>query len=139
MKHMTPHTLGRPRGFTLIELMIVIAIIAILSAIAYPAYQRYVLRTYRAQAKADLVEYAGLAERYHTANNTYSDFALPTTVSPRDASTSRYTLSLSDTSSSAFTITAAPGSVQSNDSCGTLTINQASVKKASGDTVANCW
>jgi type IV pilus assembly protein PilE len=129
----------RVRGFSLIELMIVVAIIAILAAIAYPSYTRYVLRTYRAQAKADLVEYAGLAERYHTANNTYVGFSLTNTVSPRDSTTARYDVSLSDTSSTAFTLTAAPTSVQSKDSCGTLSINQASVKTASGDTVANCW
>lgn len=129
----------RTRGFTLIELMITVAIVAILAAIAYPNYQKYVLRTYRAQAKADMLEYAGLAERYHTANNTYADFALPTTVSPRDASTSRYTLALSDQGTSTFKITAAPINAQSNDSCGTLSINQATVKTASGDSVANCW
>ncbi len=128
------------RGFTLIELMIVVAIIAILAAIAYPSYQRYVLRTYRAQAKADLVEYAGLAERYHTANNTYAGtFALPTNVSPREAAAGRYALVLSNTSSTTFTITATPANAQVNDSCGTLSINQASVKNATGDTVANCW
>ena len=58
------------RGFTLIELMIVIAVIAVLTALAYPAYQDQVRKSRRAQAKADLVEYAQGAERYFTANNS---------------------------------------------------------------------
>ncbi|MDW7601742.1 prepilin-type N-terminal cleavage/methylation domain-containing protein, partial [Stenotrophomonas maltophilia] len=54
------------RGFTLIELMIVVAVVAILAAIAYPSYSEHVRKSRRAQAKADLVEYAQLAERFHT-------------------------------------------------------------------------
>ena len=53
----------RAPGFTLIELMIVVAVVAILVAIAYPSYQEQIRKSRRAQAKADLVEYAGLAER----------------------------------------------------------------------------
>ncbi|TAA29106.1 type IV pilin protein [Pseudoxanthomonas winnipegensis] len=129
----------RVRGFTLVELMIVVAVVAILAAIAYPSYTRYVLRSYRAQTKADLAEYAGLAERFHTANNTYLGFALPNNASPREATSPRYTLVLSGQGANTFTLTATPTPVQAADSCGALSINQANVKTASGDTVANCW
>lgn len=133
----------RARGFTLIELMIVVAIVAILAAIAYPSYTRYVLRTYRAQAKADMLEYAGQAERFHTINNTYVGFKLAggaTSVSsPREASSARYTVALSKQAASTFTLTATPSGAQLSDSCGTLTINQANVKTASGGTLADCW
>lgn len=132
-------------GFTLIELMIVVAIIAILAAIAYPSYTRYVLRTYRTQAEADLLEYAALAERWHTVNNTYKGFSLPgggSVSSPRDAATVRYTISiLEGASATAFKLQAVPAEAQSSDQCGTLTINQANVKTVGGQgaVLADCW
>ncbi|MFT4255954.1 MAG: type IV pilin protein [Pseudoxanthomonas sp.] len=130
----------RARGFTLIELMIVVAVIAILSAIAYPSYQSYVRKSYRAQAKADLVEYAALAERYYTTNNTYVDFTLPTTVSPRETgATVRYNLTPATfTSATSFTLTATPVGNQANDPCGTMTLTNAGVKTSEG-TLSECW
>ncbi|MCC4620365.1 type IV pilin protein, partial [Xanthomonas cassavae CFBP 4642] len=61
-------------GFTLIELMIVVAVVGILAAVAYPSYAEHIRKSRRAQAKADLVEYAQMAERSHTTNNTYASF-----------------------------------------------------------------
>jgi len=61
----------RSRGFTLIELMIVVAIIAILSAIAYPTYVNYITKTRRAAATACLSEYANYMERFYTTNLRY--------------------------------------------------------------------
>ena len=58
-------------GFTLIELMIVVAVVAILAAIAVPSYQEQVRKSRRAQAKADIVEYVQMAERFFTVNNTF--------------------------------------------------------------------
>ena len=131
----------RAAGFTLIELMIVVAVVAILAAIAYPSYTSYVRKTYRAQAKADLVEYAALAERYYTTNNTYTGFSLPHTVSPREAgATVRYDLTPAGafTGTNSFTLTATPSGGQANDPCGTLSITNAGVKTSDG-TLAECW
>ena len=131
-------------GFTLIELMIVVAVVAILAAIAYPSYQEQIRKSRRAQAKADLVEYAGMAERYHTTNNTYVGFALPAAQSPREAgATAHYTLALNPAATqSAFTIaaTAATASQQA-DRCGNLGLNQAGVKTRSNTATAlsDCW
>ncbi|WP_198971147.1 type IV pilin protein [Xylophilus sp. ASV27] len=78
---MTPH-LQRPpqRGFTLIELMIVAAIVAILASIAYPSYKDSVLKGRRAQARTALMEVLQQEERYMTQNNTYLEFDSSSTV-----------------------------------------------------------
>ena len=124
--HRSPNA-SRPRwaaGFTLIELMIVVAIVAILAAVAYPAYQDYVRKARRGQAKADMMELTQLAERYKTVNNSYQGFKtadVGLTQSPRD-NTIRYALAFNATSPTTFTITAAPQDAQAVDTCGTLTI-----------------
>lgn len=130
---------GRASGFTLIELMIVVAVVAILASIAYPSYQDYVRKARRAQAKADLLEYAQLAERFHTVNNTYANFTLPTTQSPREGGTAYYTLALSNQAQATFLITATAKGPQTSDKCGNLSINQAGVKTNSAGTLASCW
>lgn len=128
------------RGFTLIELMIVVAVVAILAAIAYPNYSEHVRKSRRAQAKADLVEYAQLAERYHTVNNTYVGFALPVAQSPREGGKAYYTLALSPApTQSQFTIAATAANGQDKDKCGNLGINQAGVKTNSKGTLSECW
>ena len=129
------------KGFTLIELMIVVAVVAILAAIAYPSYQEHIRKTRRAQAKADLVEYAQLAERYHTVNNTYEGFTLPASQSPREAGgTAHYSLGLNPLpTASSFTIVATPVGTQAADRCGELSLNQASVKKHSKGDYKECW
>jgi type IV pilus assembly protein PilE len=60
------------KGFTLIELMIVVAVIGILAAIAYPSYQNYVLRAHRADAQAEMMALAQAMERCYTLKNTYT-------------------------------------------------------------------
>lgn len=132
---------GLARGFTLVELMIVVAVVAILAAVAYPSYADQVRKSKRAQAKADLVEYAQLAERFHTVNNTYVGFTFPgggdTINSPREGGTAAYTLGL-QTAQNTFTISATASDAQSKDKCGNLSVNQANVKTA-GATLSECW
>ena len=85
-------TVMRPRrrqGFTLIEVMITVAIIAILSAIAYPSYQQYIRRGKRAAAQSQMLDIASREQQFLLANRAYADttallasgFALPTDVS----------------------------------------------------------
>ena len=64
-------TLKKP-GFTLIELMIVIAIVALLVALALPGYGQFVRKARRADAQADLMQFAGSAERIFTETNSFA-------------------------------------------------------------------
>ncbi|HET6397435.1 MAG TPA: type IV pilin protein [Pseudoxanthomonas sp.] len=130
-----PH---RAKGFTLVELMIVVAVVAILAALAYPAYQEQVRKSRRAQAKADIVEYAQLAERHFTVNNTYVGFTLPATQSPREG-TAHYNLNVAPAATT-FTITAAPTGSQASDRCGSLSLTSTGAKTKTGSApLSECW
>lgn len=129
------------KGFTLIELMIVVAVVAILASIALPAYNDSVRKSRRGQAKADLVEYAQLLERYHSVNNTYVGFTLPTTQSPREAgATARYQLALPTQTANTFVISAGALDGQQDDRCGDLSISNTGAKTESGSaSLSECW
>lgn len=127
-------------GFTLIELMVVVAVVAILVAVALPSYHESVRKGHRGQAKADLVEVAQQAERFRTVNNTYTGFSPASDQSPA-VGTARYDIEVEITGDGAgFTAAAAPvgGTSQADDRCGTLTVNQAGTKWHSAGTDAEC-
>lgn len=132
----------KSQGFTLIELMIVVAVVAILSAIAYPSYQEYVRRGHRAEARAGLLQAAQWMERAATAQGTYPRTAqFPAGL--RAVPNGRYTIALNSTDGESFTLTATPQGGQSGDRCGAYTLSNTGLRGANGSTsgaiVTECW
>ncbi|MBP8275991.1 MAG: type IV pilin protein [Propionivibrio sp.] len=131
----------KQNGFSLIELLIVIAIIGILAGIAYPNYQEYVARARRADAKTVLLENAQFLERFYTQNGTYVGAALPVTEAPKDGTTKYYDVGFVEQTATAFQIQAVPKGSQSGDKCGKLRINQSNQKSVADATLSSsaCW
>jgi type IV pilus assembly protein PilE len=134
--------MSRFRGFTLIELMVVVAIVGILAAFAIPTYSEYVIKTRRASAAGCLMELSTFMERFHTTSMTYAGANLPQTTCQNNSS-SFYTFAFADGEPTAttFAIEAKPAGAQTADSkCATLGINQVGTKSISGSaTVSTCW
>lgn len=145
VRDVRPHRITAA-GFSLIELMMVVGVIAILAAIAYPSYQRHVVKTRRVAAATCLHERVQRLERFHTLHLSYLDASgKPPAVSQCDADVAQhYQLSLSGVEARKFNLQATPQGGQANADarCGTLAINQLGVRSVSGtakDTPEECW
>ncbi|RZL65301.1 MAG: type IV pilin protein [Variovorax sp.] len=138
------------KGFTLIELMIVVAVIGILSAIAYPAYQEYVMRARRADAQSLLNEAAARQERWRAQNGTYMTGTTATDIAKLKlphgdkSEHGHYSLGVAVVANDGgYTLTATRAGAQAADSkCGNFTLDATGKKGIAASTpgtVESCW
>jgi type IV pilus assembly protein PilE len=140
---------GRVRaagGFTLIELMIVVAVIGILAVIAYPSYAQYSQKARRVDAKTALLDLGTREERFFSTNNTYSktpsDLGYGGTfpIDVLSGSTAYYRLNVTAVTATSFSATATPVNSQLSDKCGAYTLTQLGTQTVSGTlSAAECW
>ncbi|MGD7033769.1 type IV pilin protein [Methylotuvimicrobium buryatense] len=138
------------RGFTLIELMIAVAVVGILAGIAYPSYQDSIRKSRRADAKGALMGLANAMERHFTETNSYvgaagTDATPANTGAPRIYSipgqtATFYTITISAAAAATFTVQAVPTGAQNDPRCGTLTLAHTGARGITGTgSVAECW
>lgn len=126
------------RGFTLIELMVVVAIIGILAAIAFPSYQASVLKANRTDAKASLLNAAQLLDRCFTQFNAYDATGCPDVEGPSQEG--MYDITAPTLAAAAYTLTATGIGRQANDDrCSTFTLTHRGTKTATGTLGNDCW
>lgn len=126
------------KGFTLIELMIVVAIIAILAAITYPSYQQYVLRGKRGEGRAALLDAAAKEERYYSDHNQYGTLAEAGISATTESNYYNISVQLAN-SNQDFTLTADP--IFSDPLCDNLTLDEAGTRTENGTAtdLHDCW
>jgi type IV pilus assembly protein PilE len=128
-------------GFTLIELMIVVAIIAIFAAIAIPSYSKYIVASHRTEAQAAMLNLAQFLESKYNASFSYPDPTDTGTAAAISNISSQvddfYTITVTiPTSLQSYTITASPTTAQRDTTCGTLTLKEDGAKTP---TTSGCW
>jgi len=145
------------RGFTLIELMITVAVIGILASVALPACQEYIARSARAEAQSHLLQAGAWLERHYSENYRYDQNRAGTAVAgliPANLQSAsaggavRYSLGVQATAAT-FTLTMTRTGAQANDRCGDFTLNQGGLRSvanfsatafpALANAVQGCW
>ena len=134
------HYRSADSGFTLIELMIAVAILAIIVAIAIPTYERYVIETNRGEGKVIINNVAQGLERCYSRFSQYNDGACTVTL-PAVSENGHYSVTAALTATT-YTLTAAPQDSQAtrDTECGSLTLDHRGFRGVTGSgTVEDCW
>ncbi len=123
-------------GFTLIEVMVTVAIVAIIASIAYPSYLDQVRKSRRAEAQSTLMNIAGKQQQMILDTRSYASTIAELNVAVPSSVSKNYTVSLNVGTATVptFTVLATPLGSQASDSCGPLSVSQAGIKSPS-----NCW
>lgn len=129
-------------GFSLIELLIVVAIISILSALCIPLYSQHFVREKRLEAEITLSKLALAMENYYTVHNSYEEASLESLGFVEKIAGDRYQLAIIKATNNEFELAAAPlnNQAEKDSRCGTLILNSTGEKNISGTgLVTDCW
>jgi len=128
------------RGFTLIEVIVVVTMLAILAAIAIPNYSEYIRRGHRSAAQAYLLDLASRQVQFYLDRRVFADNVAALNVAAPAEIANRYNVAITLAAGppAGFMITATPTGTQAGDRCGDLTIDQTGARGASGATTG-CW
>jgi type IV pilus assembly protein PilE len=135
----------RAQGFTLVEILAVVAIVGILTAIALPSYWAYLARGYRSEARATMTEAAQWMERWRTERGTYQDGGNPPALpfalnrSPQSG-TQRYNITVATPNAGSYILSATPVGSMAADICGTLTLDNTGRRdRSTAEPIDTCW
>jgi type IV pilus assembly protein PilE len=125
------------KGFTLLELMIIVVVIGILSAVAYPSYRTSILKSHRSDAIATLSQDQAIVERCYAQTFSYTGNCPSLPAFPQTSSQGYYSITIANQTATTYTLTAtAIGRQVLDTTCATMSVDQANQKRATNPT---CW